>query len=321
MLVSVIVPVYNVEKYLSNCLDSIINQSYSDIEIILIDDGSTDNSGHICDMYSLKDKRVRVIHQKNKGVSNARNVGLKISKGQYISFVDSDDVICSWHIECLLNVLIKEHSDFIRGSIVDSIDDAVTRPAVYTNIEFIEHEILSKKFLGVVWMSLFDSSIIKLNSLKFDENIYNLEDMLFLAQYLAFCKKVVLYRSNSYQYIYRNDSSSNKRYSNKMLTGLEAMEKMQFIFEDNGLYELKSRLQFFKQRVRFWLLIRMQESNVQNEDFYYVLKQFRKNIQYSFFIDSISFKEFVNMVLLYISPAIRIHCGMIYKKYTRTRGE
>ncbi|HJA50079.1 MAG TPA: glycosyltransferase, partial [Candidatus Fusicatenibacter intestinipullorum] len=91
--ISVIIPVYNVEKYLKRCLDSVINQTYKNLEIILIDDGSTDNSGKICDEYAQKDERIIVIHKENGGVSSARNKGLDICIGDYISFIDSDDWI------------------------------------------------------------------------------------------------------------------------------------------------------------------------------------------------------------------------------------
>lgn len=93
ILVSIIVPVYNTGKYLYKCLDSILNQTLQEIELILVDDGSDDNSGAICDFYSERDKRVRVIHKKNEGVSIARNVGMQAAKGEYIGFVDSDDWI------------------------------------------------------------------------------------------------------------------------------------------------------------------------------------------------------------------------------------
>ena len=90
-LVSIVVPIYNVEKYLKKCIDSIINQTYKNIEIILVDDGSTDNCGKICDEYTKTDNRIVVIHKKNGGLSDARNAGLDIAKGKYIAFVDSDD--------------------------------------------------------------------------------------------------------------------------------------------------------------------------------------------------------------------------------------
>ena len=107
MLISIIVPVYNVEPYLNKCLDSIVNQTYKKLEIILIDDGSTDNSGLICDEYASKDNRIIVVHQKNKGLSAARNVGLNIAKGDYIAFVDSDDFIEKDMYFTMYNVMNK----------------------------------------------------------------------------------------------------------------------------------------------------------------------------------------------------------------------
>ena len=92
-LISIIVPVYNVEKYLKKCIDSILNQTYSNIEILLIDDGSTDNSGIICDNFKKRDSRIKVVHKKNSGVSSTRNYGLDLATGKYISFVDSDDFV------------------------------------------------------------------------------------------------------------------------------------------------------------------------------------------------------------------------------------
>ena len=110
-LISVIIPIYNVEKFLSFCIDSIVNQTYKNLEIILVDDGSTDNSGKICDEYALKDNRIKVMHKQNGGVSSARNVGLNIAKGKYIGFVDSDDYVENDMFEILHNLIIKNNVD------------------------------------------------------------------------------------------------------------------------------------------------------------------------------------------------------------------
>ena len=110
-LISVIIPVYKVEKFLPKCLDSILGQTYKNLEIILIDDGSTDNSGKICDEYAQKDARIHVIHQENHGLSNARNAGLKIAHGEYIAFVDSDDYIELDMYEYLWKLISKENAD------------------------------------------------------------------------------------------------------------------------------------------------------------------------------------------------------------------
>lgn len=109
-LISVIIPVYNVEKYLKNCLDSVINQTYKNIEIILVDDGSTDNSGKICDEYAQKDLRIKVIHKENGGLSDARNVGIEQSIGKYITFIDSDDDIDTGYVRYLYELLNRNNT-------------------------------------------------------------------------------------------------------------------------------------------------------------------------------------------------------------------
>ena len=108
-LISVIVPVYNVEEYLTQCIESIINQTYTNLEIILVDDGSTDQSGKICDEYAIKDDRIQVIHKENRGVGSARNVGLDTSKGEYVSFVDSDDYVDKNYIKILLKQMLEHN--------------------------------------------------------------------------------------------------------------------------------------------------------------------------------------------------------------------
>lgn len=110
-LISVIIPVYNVEKYIQRCIESIIDQTYKNIEIILVDDGSTDSSGKICDSYQVKDKRIKVIHKKNGGLSDARNAGITCSTGEYIAFVDSDDLVDKSYIEFLFKLISEEDSD------------------------------------------------------------------------------------------------------------------------------------------------------------------------------------------------------------------
>lgn len=112
-MISVVIPVYNVEKYLNECIESVLTQTYTDYEIILVDDGSTDSSGHICDDYMTADSRVRVIHQKNGGLSAARNTGLKEAKGEYIYFLDSDDYIEEYTLEYLVEVSVKENADVV----------------------------------------------------------------------------------------------------------------------------------------------------------------------------------------------------------------
>ena len=119
-LISVIIPIYNVEKYLSKCIESVINQSYKNLEIILVDDGSPDRCGEICDEYAQKDARIRVIHKENGGLSSARNAGLEICQGEYISFIDSDDFVSPYFIEILYKGIVKCDAD------ISGVDSGVT---------------------------------------------------------------------------------------------------------------------------------------------------------------------------------------------------
>ena len=117
--ISIIIPVYNVEKYLNKCLNSVIEQTYKNIEVILIDDGSTDNSGKICDEYAKNDIRIKIIHQQNGGVSTARNNGLEHATGKYITFVDSDDYIEKEMIETMAKKIMKKNADIVICGVTD----------------------------------------------------------------------------------------------------------------------------------------------------------------------------------------------------------
>ena len=160
-MISIIVPVYNVEKYLNRCVDSIINQTYKNLEIILVDDGSTDNSGKICDEYQKKDSRIKVIHKTNGGMSSARNAGLDIATGNYIAFVDSDDYIA-------LNMMAT-----MRGYVVDNNVDM----AVCGFTRLTENKILSERGKEVICgiynpEKLFESETAHIDGVKDRVSLY-----------------------------------------------------------------------------------------------------------------------------------------------------
>ena len=181
--VSVIVPVYNVEKYLARCVDSITYQTYENLDIILVDDGSTDNSGRICDEYAKKDTRIRVIHQKNKGLSGARNSGIFASTGDYIGFVDSDDWIDKDMYELLVNTAIEHHADIARCDTYLNYDDGTEKTnSDYSNVRVLDcvqaiKETVYTSFNMSVCNKLYSSSL--LSSDTFDENQYGIEDWEF----------------------------------------------------------------------------------------------------------------------------------------------
>ena len=159
-LISVIVPVYNVEKYLRQCLESIINQTYKNLEIILVDDGSTDNSGNICEEYAPKDNRIKVIHKTNSGLSSARNAGLDICTGEYIGFVDSDDWLEPDMYEILHDKMIEDQADIVNCGFYREYKEhrekfAVLEKCVYSGYDVIEQSYSSPYVCYAVWFKLY----------------------------------------------------------------------------------------------------------------------------------------------------------------------
>lgn len=193
--VSVVIPVYNVEKYLCECVDSVLKQTYSSYEIILVDDGSTDSSGSICDSYEIKDSRISVIHKENGGLSSARNAGLEIAVGKYVYFLDSDDYITAQTLEKLVETAEKENSDIVFFDAV-SFADAEDNFKVSQNYirkhnyktgkgtaVFSEMQ-KNEEFHSAVPLLFIKKDLLEQNDIRFIDGIYY-EDMLFT--YQVFC--------------------------------------------------------------------------------------------------------------------------------------
>ncbi len=226
-LISIIVPVYQVEKYLDKCIISIINQSYKNLEIILVDDGSTDSSPAICNQYQKKDTRIKVIHKENGGLSQARNVGLEIAQGDYIGFVDSDDWIESNMYEVLMSSLLETGADIAVCNYQMDASGSKALKKIY-NIEkkvYSPEEALRKIITAdgyirtVVWNKLYKRSVW--GDIKFPEGrIY--EDTLWTAKVVGNSKSISYINYSLYHYLFRPDSLSNnenqitKRVSDKI---------------------------------------------------------------------------------------------------------
>lgn len=202
--ISVIVPVYNAEKWLRRCVDSILAQTFTDFELLLIDDGSTDSSGAICDEYSARDTRVHVFHKSNGGVSSARNIGLENSRGEYISFVDSDDWIEPEYLECLFNNIggadISICDFVIKGS--DEIwPDKIESLAISTDrLVTFYTETFPFCHLTAPWVKLYKKSIVTNNNIRFNEDISTLEDTIFVLDYLKWVGNISCSNRKLYNY-------------------------------------------------------------------------------------------------------------------------
>lgn len=210
--ISIIVPVYNVEKYLSRCIESLIGQTYGNLEIILVDDGSSDISPKICDMYAVQDKRIKVIHKKNEGLSEARNTGLKEASGDYIMYVDSDDYIELDSCKRLLSGMQPE-VDFVVGAIREIRENSVTYQRhtnlipgnIYCAKEFVIRAIQKNEWFAPAVLNLYRRDFLIRNQLFYKSGFYY-EDMEMLPRLFLSAKKVVYVDYLFYNYIVRKNS-------------------------------------------------------------------------------------------------------------------
>ena len=235
--VSVIVPVFNTEKYLACCLDSICKQSYADLQIILINDGSTDGSMRICEEYAKKDSRITLLSQKNAGVSSARNAGLGVAVGHYLCFVDSDDYLEIDAINTLVSSQIHEDLIVSRFSTVDengSIESESKKFDSFTTdsdsmIKYVLNPTIEYEYQGYLWNKLYLNEIIQKNCIRFDESISYNEDRLFLINYLLSSKKVRFISDKTYKYRQRSGSAMGaveQHFKVNQLTELHAFDEI-----------------------------------------------------------------------------------------------
>ena len=227
-LISVIVPIYNVEKYLNKCIESIISQTYKNLEIILVDDGSQDLCPKICDEYAKKDNRIKVIHKENNGVSAARNTGIDIAQGKWIAFIDADD----WVDENYLKILISESDENIdiigcgykrvNGNNIEKVNNN-DETIIYDNVKFIEKLLNVQNGYGFVHTKLIRKSLI--NNVKFDCNIKVGEDALFNMQLAKKTKRIKIINKALYNYRISLESTVKKYDKNYVEKYYNAMQK------------------------------------------------------------------------------------------------
>ena len=236
IIVSVIVPVYNGEKYLQRCIESILKQTFQDFELLLIDDGSTDNSKKILEYYQDLDDRIHLYSKKNGGVSSARNLGLQQAKGIFITFIDADDYVSSQYLEILFNAMIKNNTDLVISNAIDvkdgkaqSIDRKTIGCKLLSQKEAMIEMFKSSLFSHVCWGNLYKNSIACKCS--FDEELRVAEDGKFLYDYLSKIDKVVLIEERIYYYNYHLNSTMNGGFSDKFFDELKMYFEAHHRFE------------------------------------------------------------------------------------------
>lgn len=239
-LISVIVPVYNVDRYLNRCIDSIVNQTYENLEIILVDDGSPDQCPQICDAWAKKDSRIVVIHKENGGLSDARNAGLNIARGEYIAFVDSDDWVSLKYIEYMIQYIIEYDCDIVECEYIltskkckeDLNESALI--SIHEVEDAMKLHLEDKMYKQVVWNKLYKRELI---NVLFEKGKYH-EDVFWTYQIIEKCTKVCHIDIPLYFYFQREDSIIGNKYSIKRLDEIEAFEQ-RYKFIENYFPKLK----------------------------------------------------------------------------------
>lgn len=243
-LISVIVPVYNVENYIDKCIESIINQTYTELEIILINDGSRDLSGEICNKYAKQDKRVIVIHTKNKGVSEARNTGIEVAKGEYLAFVDSDDWIEKNMIEKLYNLATLYNADIVQGNYVRIFDEIEYKQEnIKEKLNFLTSEEMLLNLYNkdvmikniVIWNKLYNAQLFK--KIRFPKGIIH-EDEAIVYKLYNNSRKIIDINTNIYYYRHTENSIINKKIDFQNLDLIYILEERERYFKENNLSNL-----------------------------------------------------------------------------------
>ena len=276
-LISIIVPIYKVEDYLDECIKSIVSQSYKNLEIILVDDGSPDKCGYICDMWAKEDKRITVIHKKNGGVSDARNIGVKVSKGQYILFIDSDDVINSdmvkvlyeniilddYDISCCMHTKFKDGEKYIFNS-MENLQKVIKND--------LWNSLLKDEITGFVWDKLYKSELLKKN---YFEKYTLAEDFIFNLKVLESCNKIITSTYIGYYYRSRENSALNVKDISKKLELVNASKSAKMYIESKGINNRWINYKFMVDN----LLIHHQIKSINSDEVRKIDKILRKNIK------------------------------------------
>ena len=228
IFVSIIVPVYDVEEYLVECIESILAQTWKHFEIILVDDGSTDSSGKMCDEYAEKYNCIFVIHKKNGGLSSARNAGIDVARGNYLAFIDSDDVVHPDYLRELVKIVEKENADLVAcdfcvGTSCQWGETSEVKYDIRRDEDVLERMNDNDVVVTVAWNKLYHAKFFKEYSLRYPEGKIH-EDMFLTPQILHYTNKMVITNQKLYFYRQRKNSIMNSSFSIKQLDSLEAIE-------------------------------------------------------------------------------------------------
>ena len=321
-MISVVIPIYNVEKYLTKCIESVINQTYTDLEIILVNDGSTDNSKDIINKYSLIDSRIKVINKKNGGLSDARNVGIEIAKGDYIAFLDSDDWIELNMYEKLYSYIKQENADIVQCSYQEVYNEEVNNQKIKEEIKLISGKDSLYNLYGknhgktvVVWNKIYKRELF--NDIRFPKGKYH-EDEFTTYKLLYKANKIVDLNLPLLYYRQRDGSIMNSKFNIKRLDALEAFNERLAFYKEKNLDELQqvtlAQILYFTNL----FYIKIKDSDI--DDKYEILKLLRQGIKkdYILFMENkyVSLKQKILLTIFVLNKEIyyQVYKNKVNKK-------
>ena len=312
--VSIIVPIFNAEIYLERCLNSLVNQNYSNIEILLINDGSIDSSRKICESFMERDKRIILFNNKNMGVSYSRNFGMQNCTGDFVTFVDSDDYVSNDYISILIDYQVKDDYDIVISNAKDVIENIIIEkdvkglPRVLNRDDTLNAFFTSKTFSPVCWGRLYKKNIV--SDIYFDENMSIAEDGKFFLEAIERSKKNIVIPEKNYFYFIRNCSLAHSGYDKKWLVELEFCNDCLKKYTNTKI-ENEVLYKFIEINVRLAL---MQNSETDGDINIFInnLKKYKKN----FLKIKGHYKFKIKYLIALISPLRNTYKFIKFRKYS-----
>ena len=309
-LVSVIVPTYNFGSYIEGCIESILNQTYANIEVVVVNDGSTDESKVIIDSYASKDSRIRAIHKLNEGVSVARNFGLDAAKGDYVIFVDGDDYLSADHVEYMLNLVKKNDAQFGLSlncfTKQDEPQSKETEERVLSSNAAVEL-LLSPRVTVGCWNKIYSKKLLDNHSLRFSTDLFYGEGLHFITRVAQKSNRVAIGNRKVYYYRRNNYASATSKFSvEKLRNGERAIEMIakEVDLQDSGV---RNMLEWHRAQFKMGIIIRLLESGNKkafleyyNDSYEYMIKTVKKNI----FRWDVSFYKRMLLIGTCVSPKL-----------------
>lgn len=311
-LISIIIPAYNVGKYIKKCITSAVQQTYSNIEVIVINDGSNDNTPETIDEIAKKDNRIKVIHKQNSGVSDTRNVGIKESKGDYLIFIDGDDYISCNYVDYMYSMI--ESTDAEMGISLECFTtpnekDEKTLTTKIMSSEEATALLLSPRMYVGCWNKIFKKEVVIKNNIKFDTMLFYGEGLSFITSFAQLCEKVVVGNKKVYYYRRDNVSSATTQFNiSKFVNGYQALEKIENNFIITKTPYIIGMMNFHKALFCKTAIMKIIENNG-TERYKEEYELFTKRLR--LFVPKVIFKSYVSMYYKIMLIATRISPKML----------